>query len=164
MTSRRRQLGLILAVLAMVLCPGGAFAKNILQAAEEAGAFSIFLKAVKTAGMKDVLSGAGPYTVFAPTDDAFTKLPKTMFNGLLYGDTPESKEKLRALLYNHILNGTVTARDITGRRREAVTLPGGILLLDGTHGFTVDNAKVTKSDIMADNGVLHVIDTVLVPR
>lgn len=160
----RRQFGFVVVVLAMVLCSGGAFAKNLLQAADEAGAFSIFLKAVKTAGLKDMLSGEGPYTVFAPTDDAFTKLPKTMFNTLLYGDTPESKEKLRALLYNHILNGSVMARDIAGRRREAVTVPGGILLVDGTHGFTVDNAKVTKSDIMADNGVVHVIDTVLVPR
>jgi uncharacterized surface protein with fasciclin (FAS1) repeats len=102
--------------------------------------------------------------LFAPTDDAFTKLPKTMFNGLFNDDSAASKEKLRALIYNHVLSGIVLSRDIAGRRREAVTVPGGILLVDGTHGFVVDNAKVTKPDIMADNGVVHVIDTVLVPR
>jgi uncharacterized surface protein with fasciclin (FAS1) repeats len=160
----RRRFGLVLAVAALVFCASGAHAKTVLQAADEAGAFSMFLKAVKITGMRDLLQGEGPYTVFAPTDDAFTKLPKQMFNSLFNDDSAASKEKLRALLYNHILDGKVMARDITGRRREAVTIPGGILLVDGTHGFQVDNAKVTKSDIMADNGVVHVIDTVLVPR
>ena len=163
MTSRRRFVS-GLAALAVVARPGRASAKNILQSADETGAFAFFLKAVKITGMRDFLSGEGPFTLFAPTDDAFTKLPKTMFNALFNDDSTASKEKLRVLLYNHVLNGTVMARDITGRRREAVTVPGGILLIDGTHGFTVDNAKVTRSDIMADNGVVHVIDTVLVPR
>jgi uncharacterized surface protein with fasciclin (FAS1) repeats len=160
----RRRLGLTFATAALAACPGVAFAKNVLQVADETGAFSFFLKAVKYTGMRDFLYGAGPFTLFAPTDDAFTKLPKTMLNKMFDEDNPAGKEKLRALLYNHVLNGVVMTRDIANRRREAVTVPGGILLLDGTHGFTVDNAKITKSDIMADNGVVHVIDTVLVPR
>lgn len=160
----RRRLGLTSAAVALAAYPGVAFAKSVLQAADDAGAFSVFLKAVKYTGMRDFLSGAGPFTLFAPTDDAFTKLPKTMLAKFFDEDNPTGKEKLRALLYNHILNGTITTRDIAGRRREAVTVPGGILLIDGTRGFTVDNAKVTKSDIMADNGVVHVIDAVLVPR
>ena len=164
MTSRLRRLGPLAAFLALIFFSGGAFASTVLQAMDQAGAFSMFLKAVKITGLKDTLSGDGPFTILAPTDDAFTKLPKGMVKTLFDTENPESKVKLKSLVNNHILAGIVLARDVAGRHLEAVTVQGGSLTVDGNHGFMVENAKVTRSDIMADNGVVHVIDQVLVPR
>jgi uncharacterized surface protein with fasciclin (FAS1) repeats len=147
--------------VAGLLMSGPVFAKTVLQAAEDAGAFTVFLKAVKEAGLTQMLSGEGPFTLFAPTDDAFTKLPRGSFDVLLKAS---NKEKLKAFVGNHIVNGIVTAYDMRGRRREAVTIYGGTLLVDGTQGLKVENAKITRTDIAADNGVVHVIDTALVPR
>ncbi|TAL04248.1 MAG: fasciclin domain-containing protein [Rhodospirillaceae bacterium] len=142
----------------------GAHASNVLQTMDQAGAFSMFLKAVKISGLQETLSGDGPFTVLAPTDDAFSKLPKGMVKKLFDTENPETKVKLKALVNNHVLAGIVLARDVTGRRLEAVTVQGGTLAVDGTRAFMVENAKVTKPDLMADNGVVHVIDMVLLPR
>jgi len=159
-----RRYGLVAAVATLVLLPGSAFAANVLQAMDQAGAFSMFLKAVKIAGLKDMLSGEGPYTVFAPTDDAFTKLPKGMMKTMFDTENPDTKMKLKSLVDNHVLEGIVMARDVKNRHLEAVTVVGGSLVVDGNRGFMVEGGKVTRADIAADNGVVHVLDTVLVPR
>jgi len=140
------------------------FAKNVLQAADEAGTFSIFLKAVKTTGMTDVLSGEGPFTILAPTDDAFMKLPKKVFKTLFDAESPESKAKLKSVIKNHVVEGTVVSTDVAGRRRAMLTMTGSMLTVSGARGFTVENAKVTRPDILADNGVVHVVDAVLLPK
>ena len=141
--------------------PTPAAAMDLLETATEAGTFTILLAAVKAAGLNPLLSGKGPITVFAPTDDAFAKLPKGTIESLL---KPENKQKLRDLITYHIVMGRVTSREILGKRLEAATAEGGTLLIDATKGIMVDEAKVIKADLVADNGYIHVIDTVVAPR
>ena len=136
-------------------------AKDILETATEAGTFTILLAAVKAAGLGPVLGGNGPMTLFAPTDDAFAKLPKGTMENLL---KPENKEKLQHLLTFHLVMGRVTSREFMGKRLEAATAEGGILLIDATKGIMVEDSKVIKADLVADNGFIHVIDTVMIPH
>ena len=157
----RRKLGAVAAFAAALMFSATVQAKNILDTAADAGTFTIFLAAVKMAGLNDLLNQPGPITLFAPTDDAFAKLPRPMLEGLLKG---ENREKTRAILTYHIVIGKVTSRELLGKRLEAATAEGGSLLIDATKGITVDNAKVIKADIIADNGYLHVIDTVVMPK
>jgi uncharacterized surface protein with fasciclin (FAS1) repeats len=134
--------------------------RDILGTALDAGTFTIFLAGVKAAGLGDFLAGEGPLTVFAPTDDAFAKLPRGAVQTLL---RPESRDRLRALLMHHVVVGRVVARDFLGKRMEAAAADGALILIDATKTVTIDGARLIKADIAADNGIVHVIDTVLTP-
>ena len=122
--------------------------------------FSTLVAAIKAAGLVETLNGAGPFTVFAPTNAAFEKLPAGTLDDLL---KPENKAKLTAILTYHVVAGKVMAADVkTGKVK---TLQGGELnVVAGPDGVTVDGAKVTKTDIVGSNGVIHVIDTVVMPK
>ena len=144
-----------------LMAPQPARAKDLIETAQDAGTFTVLLAAVKATGLTPLLTGKGPITLFAPTDDAFSKLPKATLQGLF---SPENKEKLKDILAYHIVMGKVTSRDVLGKRLEAVTAEGGTLLIDGNRGITVDDARVIKADIVADNGFIHVIETVVIPK
>ena len=126
-----------------------------------AGGFTTLVAAVKAAGLVDTLKGAGPFTVFAPTDAAFAKLPAGTVESLL---KPENKARLQAILTYHVVSGKVMAQDVM-KLDSARTVEGSnvsIKTADG--GVMVNNARVTKADIATSNGVIHVIDTVLLPK
>lgn len=134
--------------------------KTIVAVASEAGQFKTLVAAVKAAGLVDTLNGKGPYTVFAPTDDAFAKLPKGTVEDLL---KPENKEKLVSILTYHVVPGKVMAADVSTQMVKTVN--GKELSLKVTDGkVTVDKANVVKTDIEAKNGVIHVIDSVIMPK
>lgn len=159
---RRRVLLLILGLPAAAgAMPGPAQAKDILGTATDAGTFTTFLAGVNAAGLTDLLAGAGPLTVFAPTDDAFARLPRATLDGLM---APEGRGRLRALLLRHLVMGKITARDVLGRRMEAATADGALVLVDATGVVTVGGARLVRADIAADNGLIHVIDSVLMPE
>lgn len=133
--------------------------KTIVEVASEAGQFNTLVSAIKAAGLADTLSGPGPFTVFAPTDEAFAKLPTGTVENLL---KPENKQKLRDLLTYHVVPGKVMAADV--KSGLVKTVNGKSLALKAEGGrVTVDKAAVTQADIVASNGVIHVIDTVLMP-
>lgn len=133
--------------------------KDIVAVAAGAGSFNTLVAAVKAAGLVETLQGAGPFTVFAPTDEAFAKLPKGTIEDLL---KPENKAKLVAILTYHVVAGKVMAADV--KTMKAKTVNGQSLDVKVTDGaVTVDNAKVTKTDVAASNGVIHVIDSVVLP-
>jgi uncharacterized surface protein with fasciclin (FAS1) repeats len=133
---------------------------DIVTVATSAGNFNTLVAAVKAAGLVETLQGAGPFTVFAPTDEAFAKLPKGTVEDLL---KPENKEKLVAILTYHVVPGKVTAADV--KTMKAKTVNGKELELKVADGnVSVDNAKVVKTDVMAKNGVIHVIDNVVLPQ
>ena len=134
--------------------------KDIVAVASSAGSFNTLVAAVKAAGLVETLQGPGPFTVFAPTDEAFAKLPKGTVEDLL---KPENKEKLVAILTSHVVAGKVMAADV--KTMKAKTVNGKELDVKVTDGaVTVDNAKVIKTDVAASNGVIHVIDTVVMPN
>ena len=147
--------------LALTLVAAPAHAKDLLGTAQDAGTFTILLNAVKSTGLTEILSAPGPITLFAPTDDAFSKLPAETLKDLM---RPESRDKLRRLLAYHIVDGKATSRDFLGKRLEAATIEGGSVLIDATKLVTIGEAKLIKADIVADNGFIHVIDTVLMPK
>jgi uncharacterized surface protein with fasciclin (FAS1) repeats len=134
--------------------------KDVVDTAVSAGSFKTLVAAVKAAGLVETLKGAGPFTVFAPTDEAFAKLPAGTVESLL---KPENKAKLQAILTYHVVPGKVMAADVV-KLSGAVTVQGqqvDIAVTDGT--VTVDKAKVLKTDIACSNGVIHVIDSVILP-
>jgi uncharacterized surface protein with fasciclin (FAS1) repeats len=134
--------------------------KDLVAVAAGADNFKTLVAAVKAAGLVETLQGKGPFTVFAPTDAAFAKLPAGTVESLL---KPENKAKLVAILTYHVVPGKVLAADV--RTMEAKTVQGqSVKLVVSDAGVTVDGAKVVKTDVMADNGVIHVIDTVILPR
>ena len=135
--------------------------KDIVDTAVGAGNFNTLVAAVKAAGLVDTLKGKGPFTVFAPTDEAFAKLPQGTVEDLL---KPENKEKLVAILTYHVVPGKVMSKDIAGKKLEVGTVQGSKLAVDATSGVKVDNAKVVKADVPATNGVIHVIDAVVLPK
>lgn len=140
----------------------GAPGADIVDTAVAAGSFTTLAKALEAAGLIDALKGEGPFTVFAPTDAAFAKLPAGTIESLL---KPENKEKLKAILLYHVVSGKVTATDVMKLNGQSVkTLQGGMFKVSTKHGVRVDNARVTQTDIKATNGVIHVIDTVLLPQ
>jgi len=125
------------------------------------GHFNTLVAAVKAAGLVDALKRPGPFTVFAPTDEAFAKLPAGTLENLL---KPENKDKLRNILTYHVVSGKVMAKDVMNLDA-AKTLEGGsVKITAGDSGVMVNNAHITKTDIAASNGVIHVIDTVLLPE
>ncbi len=135
--------------------------QDIVETAVAAGSFTTLVAAVSAAGLIDTLKGAGPFTVFAPSDDAFAALPAGTVDTLV---KPENKDKLTAILLLHVLPGKVMAADVAGQVLDPVTAGGATIHVDGTDGVTVDGAKVVTADIACSNGVIHVIDAVLLPK
>jgi transforming growth factor-beta-induced protein len=135
-------------------------AKDIVAVASGAGSFKTLVAAVKAAGLVETLQGTGPFTVFAPTDEAFAKLPAGTVENLL---KPENKAQLVAILTYHVVAGKVMAADV--KTMQAKTVNGKELSIKVADGnVTVDGAKVVKTDVAASNGVIHVIDTVVLPK
>lgn len=136
-----------------------ASAADIVDTAVSAGNFTTLVAAVKAAGLVDTLKGPGPFTVFAPTDEAFAKLPAGTVDALL-----KDPEKLKGILLYHVVSGKVMAADVV-KLKSAKTVPGGTvaIVVKGSK-VMVNNANVIKTDIVTDNGVIHVIDTVLMPK
>ncbi len=132
-------------------------AKDIVDTAVAAGSFKTLATALTAAGLIDTLKGKGPFTVFAPTDEAFAKIPKADLDALL-----KDKAKLTAVLTYHVVSGKVMAKDV--KAGKVKTVQGSELTLGTSGGVTVDGAKVVKADIVADNGVIHVIDSVVLPK
>jgi uncharacterized surface protein with fasciclin (FAS1) repeats len=130
---------------------------TIVETAVNAGNFKTLVAAVQAAGLVETLNGAGPFTVFAPTDEAFAKLPEGTVEGLL-----ADKEKLTKILTYHVVSGKVMASDVSGMT-EAPSLEGGMLKVDTTNGVMINQSHVITPDIECSNGVIHVIDTVLLP-
>jgi uncharacterized surface protein with fasciclin (FAS1) repeats len=131
---------------------------NIVDTAANAGSFSTLVTAIKAANLVDTLKGAGPFTVFAPTDEAFAKLPAGTVDSLLK-DIP----KLKQILTYHVVSGKVMASDVV-KLKSATTVEGSDVKIDATNGSVkVNNATVATADVAADNGVIHIIDTVLLP-
>ena len=131
--------------------------KNLVETAREAGSFATLLAAVDAAGLEDTLAGGGPFTVFAPSDDAFARLPEGTVEALL-----ADPEKLTAVLTYHVVRGRVTAADAAGLS-SAATVQGGELPISADGGVHVGDANVVTADIEASNGLIHVIDRVLLP-
>ncbi len=136
-------------------------AKSIVGVAQDAGQFNTLIAAAKAAGLAGVLSGPGNYTVFAPTDAAFAKLPKGTVESLL---KPQNKHKLRALLKYHVIGKRILAKDIPVGRTHVRTLNGKAVSVRKHGGVGVNNARVTSADVLASNGVIHVVNRVLIPR
>lgn len=137
----------------------GASAADIVDTAVAAGSFKTLATALQAAGLVDTLKGAGPFTVFAPTDEAFAKLPAGTVEGLL-----KDTEKLKKILTYHVVAGKVMAADVV-KLKSAETVEGSSVKIMAKGGHVmVDNAKVVKADIACDNGVIHVIDTVILPK
>ena len=136
-------------------------AHDIVDTSVAAGSFTTLVAAVTAAGLVDTLKSGGPFTVFAPSDDAFAALPAGTVDELV---KPENKAKLTAILLLHVIPGKVMAADVVGQVMDPATAGGTTVHVDGTNGVTVDAAKVVTADIECSNGVIHVIDTVLLPK
>lgn len=132
--------------------------KDIVDTAVAAGSFKTLVKAVQAAELVDALKGKGPLTVLAPSDEAFAKVPKETLEGLL-----KDKEKLAAVLKYHVISGHVAAADVA-KLQSAKTLQGGTLAISTKDGVKFNDSKVVKADIHCSNGIIHVIDTVLIPQ
>jgi uncharacterized surface protein with fasciclin (FAS1) repeats len=132
-------------------------AQDIVDTAVAAGNFKTLVVALKTADLVNTLKGKGPYTVFAPTDEAFAKIPKADLDALL-----ANKEKLSAVLTYHVVPGKVMAKDV--KAGDVATVNGKTIKITTANGVVVNMSKVTATDINASNGVIHVIDSVLMPK
>ena len=147
----------VAAVSLSMMGAGVAQAKDIVDTAVAAGSFKTLAAALTAAGLIDTLKGPGPFTVFAPTDEAFAKVPKAALDALL-----ADKAKLTAVLTYHVVPGKVMAKDV--KAGKVKTVQGSEITLTTANGLMVDGAKVVKTDIAADNGVIHVIDSVIMPK
>ena len=137
-------------------------AADIVDTAVKAGQFNTLAAALKAGDLIVVLKGTGPFTVFAPTDEAFKKLPPGTVENLL---KPENKAQLVKILTYHVVPGKVMSPALAGKKTDAKTVQGEMVMVDATMGgVTVNGAKVVTADIAADNGVIHAIDTVLIPK
>jgi uncharacterized surface protein with fasciclin (FAS1) repeats len=132
--------------------------RDIVDTAVAAGSFTTLAKALQAAGLVETLKGPGPFTVFAPTDEAFAKLPAGTLDALL-----KDKAKLTKVLTYHVVSGKVLAADVV-KLKEAKTVEGQSVKIDASSGVKVDDAKVIKADVLASNGVIHVIDSVILPK
>ena len=150
-----KKLLIAFALSAATLAP--VWAADIVDTAVAAGNFNTLATALTAAGLVDTLKGPGPFTVFAPTDEAFAKIPKAKLDALL-----KDKAKLTAVLTYHVVPGIVMAKDV--KAGKVKTVQGSKLTVRTKGGVMVDKAKVIKTDIVADNGVIHVIDTVIMPK
>jgi uncharacterized surface protein with fasciclin (FAS1) repeats len=151
-----------LAASAVLALASPAAAADIVETATSNGRFTTLVAAVKAAGLVDTLKGKGPFTVFAPTDEAFKKLPAGTVENLL---KPENKAQLAKVLTYHVVPGRVMASDVSGKKTTAKTVEGSAVAIDASAGAVkVDNATVSMADVNASNGVIHVIDTVIMPK
>ena len=159
-----RVFSVLIASALMLLGTTGVKAADIVETAVGAGTFKTLAAALGAAELVETLKGAGPFTVFAPTDEAFEKLPKGTVESLL---KPENKDKLKAVLLIHVVPGSVMAADVV-KLKEAKTAGGATVKIATDGGVKVGTAKgmsnVTKTDIKASNGVIHVIDAVILPE
>jgi uncharacterized surface protein with fasciclin (FAS1) repeats len=157
-----RKLMIIVALAALATAPAAVQAehheKDIVDTAVAAGSFKTLATALEAAGLIATLKGEGPFTVFAPTDEAFAKIPEADLKALI-----ADKEKLTKVLTYHVVAGKIMAADVV-KLKNAKTVEGQSITIDTSDGVKVDNAKVIKTDVMATNGVIHVIDTVLMPK
>jgi uncharacterized surface protein with fasciclin (FAS1) repeats len=136
-------------------------AKDVVQAAEAAGQFTMLLKAVRQAGLEGKMKAPGPYTVFAPTDAAFAAMPPAVAKRLM---DPANKKELASVLSYHVLAGRLSTADVKGKNAEVKALTGQGLVVDGRNGApTVNGVKISKADMRVSNGVVHVVDEVLLP-
>ena len=151
----------LFAVLPLAFTSVSVKAQDIVDTAVAAGQFNTLVAAVQAAGLVDVLKGDGPFTVFAPTDEAFAALPEGTVASLL---KPENKEQLVAVLTYHVVPGKIMSADIAGKTAEVGSVQGSKLSVDATDGVRVDDATVIAADIETDNGVIHIIDQVVLPN
>ncbi len=153
----KRSFVAIVSVIAFLFHMSSALAADLVETAATSGTFKTFLAAAKTAGITDTLKNSGPYTIFAPSDSAFKKLPPDTLNSLM-----KDKAKLAGVLAHHVIPGKVTVADVKPGKVE--TIQGDVLTLTSDNGkVTVDSANVIQSDLIADNGVIHEIDMVVIP-
>jgi len=157
----RRNLLAVAALLPLSLASVSAKANDIVDTAIAAGQFSTLVAAVQAAGLVDTLKGEGPFTVFAPTDAAFSALPEGTVENLL---KPENKDQLVAVLTYHVVSGKVMSADIAGKTMEVDSVQGSAITVNAMNGVKVDNANVVSADIETSNGVIHVIDAVILPN
>jgi uncharacterized surface protein with fasciclin (FAS1) repeats len=150
-----------LALSSTAALAGGHAKKDIVDTALANEQFSTLVAAVQAAGLVDTLKGDGPFTVFAPTNDAFAKLPAGTVENLL---KPENKDQLVAVLTYHVVPGKVMAADIAGKTLSTATVQGSMVDINATNGVMINGATVTAADIETTNGVIHVIDTVILPN
>ena len=154
-----KRLLVLVALLALAATPALAQSKDIVDTAVAAGSFKTLAKLLTDADLVGVMKGAGPYTVFAPTDDAFAKVPKDALDALA-----KDKKKLQAVLQYHVLAGSVSAADLK-MMKDFGTVQGQRVKIGASGGaLTIDGAKVVKADVAASNGVIHVIDAVPMPK
>jgi len=167
----QRYLGIIAAVIMAALATAPAWSAHhegghdkmqadIVDTAVAAGSFETLVAAVQAAGLVETLKGDGPFTVFAPTDEAFAALPDGTVETLL---KPENRDKLVAILTYHVVPGAVMSSDIAGKTLMVETVQGSKASIDATSGVMIDAATVVKADIETSNGVIHVIDQVIMP-
>lgn len=157
----QKYLIVLLAALPMTFTAFAVKAGDIVDTAASADQFSTLVVAVKAAGLVETLKSDGPFTVFAPTNEAFAALPEGTVENLL---KPENKEQLVAVLTYHVIPGKVMSSDIAGKTAQVETVQGSALSIDATSGVMIDNAMVTTADIITSNGVIHVIDKVVLPN
>ena len=157
---RRLSLALI-ASLSFVFAGATSAADDIVDTAAANGQFTTLVAAIQAAGLVDTLKSEGPFTVFAPTDAAFAALPEGTVENLL---KPENKDQLIAVLTYHVVPGKVMSADIAGKSLQVASVQGSELSVNATDGVKVDNATVVMADIETTNGVIHVIDAVVLPN
>ena len=152
-----------IAVIALSVSIGAASAtsKNIVETAVQSGKFNTLVAALKAAGLVNTLNGKGPFTVFAPSDTAFSKLPTGTVDGLL---KPENKANLVSILAYHVIPGKIMSGDIAGKKISVKTVQGSEISVDAMYGVKINDSNVVSADIAATNGVIHVIDKVLIPN
>ena len=155
-----------LVVLAVTAFAAPRHQADIIDTAVAAPGFKTLVTAIKAAGLVDTLKGAGPFTVFAPTDAAFAKLEKSKPGTIASLLKPENKSKLVSILTYHVVSGKILAKDVMGLKdnTSVKTVNGKSIVVHNKHGVSVNHSKVIKTDIEASNGVIHVIDTVLLPK
>jgi uncharacterized surface protein with fasciclin (FAS1) repeats len=156
-----KRLLVVAAAVAVLAAPSALRAgnhKDIVDTAVAAGSFKTLATALKAAGLIDTLKGPGPFTVFAPTDEAFAKIPKADLDALL-----ADKAKLTKVLTYHVVRGKVMAADVV-KIKEAKTVEGQMVKIDASNGVKINGANVVKADVEASNGVIHVIDSVILPQ
>lgn len=153
--------GVISAAALLSACVATPKEPDIVDIASSNADFSTLVTAVSAAGLVDTLKGDGPFTVFAPTNAAFAALPAGTLENLL---KPENKDQLIKILTYHVVPGAVTSEQLAGKRLNVATVQGQTVQIDGRNGVKVNKSKVTTADIIASNGVIHVIDKVLLPK
>ena len=151
----------LLAILPFSIASFSVKAQDIVDTAIAAGQFNTLVAAVQAADLVETLKGDGPFTVFAPTDEAFAALPMGTVEDLL---KPENKAQLVAVLTYHVVPGKIMSADIAGKSMDVASVQGGELSVDATDGVKIDNANVVAADIETSNGVIHVIDQVVLPN